>query len=62
MEDAGRRAVAVPGDIAGEADCGELIDRAVAEFGGIDILVNNAAYQMSQDKASRASPPSSSTG
>ncbi len=27
---------------------GLLIDRAVAEFGGIDVLVNNAAYQMSQ--------------
>jgi NAD(P)-dependent dehydrogenase (short-subunit alcohol dehydrogenase family) len=48
IEDAGRTAVAVPGDIRDEAHCRQIVDRAVAEFGRIDILVNNAAYQMAQ--------------
>ncbi|MFE5207994.1 SDR family oxidoreductase [Streptomyces sp. NPDC056600] len=48
VEDAGRRAVAVSCDIREEAACRALIDRAVEEFGRIDVLVNNAAYQMSQ--------------
>jgi NAD(P)-dependent dehydrogenase (short-subunit alcohol dehydrogenase family) len=50
VEDSGRRGVAVRGDITEEGHCVDLIDRAVAEFGGLDILVNNAAYQMAQDK------------
>ncbi|MDG2520645.1 SDR family oxidoreductase [Caulobacter segnis] len=45
---AGRKAVAIPGDITSEAFCGQLIDRAVRELGGLDILVNNAAKQGSQ--------------
>lgn len=48
VEDAGRKAVAVSCDIREEANCRDLVDRAVAEFGRIDVLVNNAAYQMSQ--------------
>ncbi|MGH3699101.1 MAG: hypothetical protein ACRDQY_06455 [Pseudonocardiaceae bacterium] len=32
-----------------EQYCGEVIERAVQEFGQIDVLVSNAAYQMSQD-------------
>ncbi|MEU6079386.1 SDR family oxidoreductase [Streptomyces sp. NPDC047108] len=48
VQQAGRRAVAVPCDLREEEDCRRLIDRAVHEFGGIDVLVNNAAYQMSQ--------------
>ena len=35
-------AIAVPCDVGNLADCRKLIDRAVAEFGGIDVLVNNA--------------------
>jgi NAD(P)-dependent dehydrogenase (short-subunit alcohol dehydrogenase family) len=46
VEDAGRRCVLVPGDLSDPAHCRSVIDRAVQEFGGIDILVNNAAYQM----------------
>jgi NAD(P)-dependent dehydrogenase (short-subunit alcohol dehydrogenase family) len=45
---AGRRAVALPGDIRDEAHCRRVIERAVEEFGRIDVLVNNAAYQMAQ--------------
>ena len=48
VEDAGRKAVPVAGDIQDEEHCKELIARAVADLGGLDILVNNAAYQMSQ--------------
>ncbi|MEV6553433.1 SDR family oxidoreductase [Streptomyces sp. NPDC051597] len=48
VEEAGRRAVAVVCDIREEQQCRDLIDRAVAEFGRIDVLVNNAAYQMAQ--------------
>jgi hypothetical protein len=47
---AGRKAVVVSGDIGNETHCGELIDRAVAEFGGLDILVNNAAFQRTHEK------------
>ncbi|MEV5809445.1 SDR family oxidoreductase [Streptomyces parvulus] len=48
IEAAGRRAVPVACDVREERNCRALIDRAVAEFGRIDVLVNNAAYQMSQ--------------
>lgn len=50
VEDAGRKAVTVPGDITDEALCQRIIDTAVSELGGVDILVNNAAYQMSQEE------------
>jgi NAD(P)-dependent dehydrogenase (short-subunit alcohol dehydrogenase family) len=49
IEAEGRKAVTVAGDIQEEAHCQEIIDRAVSELGGLDILVNNAAYQMSQE-------------
>jgi NAD(P)-dependent dehydrogenase (short-subunit alcohol dehydrogenase family) len=49
VEKAGRKAVTVPGDIRDEAHCTSIIERAVSDLGGLDILVNNAAYQMAQD-------------
>jgi len=45
VEEAGRKALLVPGDIADAAHCRAIIDQAVEELGGIDILVNNAAHQ-----------------
>jgi NAD(P)-dependent dehydrogenase (short-subunit alcohol dehydrogenase family) len=48
VEEAGRRAIAVPCDIREEAECRALVERAVDAFGRIDVLVNNAAYQMAQ--------------
>src|SRR5690606_12112057 len=48
VEDAGRRAVPMASDIREEDECRRVIDTAACEFGGIDVLVNNAAYQMSQ--------------
>jgi NAD(P)-dependent dehydrogenase (short-subunit alcohol dehydrogenase family) len=47
VEDAGRKAVLVRGDIQHAAHCRKIVDTAVAELGGIDILVNNAAHQAS---------------
>ncbi|MFN8496612.1 MAG: SDR family oxidoreductase [Anaerolineae bacterium] len=49
VEAAGRKAIAVSGDISDPAHCRQIVDRAVKEFGRLDILVNNAAYQMSRD-------------
>lgn len=41
----GRKAVAIPGDIRVESFCDTLVEKAVAELGGLDILVNNAGRQ-----------------
>jgi NAD(P)-dependent dehydrogenase (short-subunit alcohol dehydrogenase family) len=49
VEDAGRKAVLVKGDIATAEHCRDIIARAVEEFGKIDILVHNAAYQMTHE-------------
>jgi len=49
VEDAGRRVVLVPGDVANPAHCRTIVDTAIAEFGRIDVLVNNAAYQMTHE-------------
>jgi NAD(P)-dependent dehydrogenase (short-subunit alcohol dehydrogenase family) len=49
VEEAGRKAVLVPGDIQSEEHCKQIVDRALQEFGQLDILVNNAAYQMSHE-------------
>ncbi|MEU4094496.1 SDR family oxidoreductase [Streptomyces sp. NPDC026673] len=46
--DAGRKGVALSCDIREEDQCREVVDLALAQFGRLDILVNNAAYQMSQ--------------
>jgi len=49
VKDAGRKAVTVAGDIQDEAHCRRLVESAVSELGGLDILVSNAAYQMAGD-------------
>lgn len=46
VEEAGRRAILVAGDVKDPAHCRKLVDRAVTDFGKLDILVNNAAFQM----------------
>lgn len=38
----------MPGDLTTEQACQELVERTVSEFGRIDLLVSNAAFQMSQ--------------
>ena len=47
VADAGRKALAISGDISKAQHCREIVTRTVREFGHIDILVSNAAYQMS---------------
>ena len=47
VKEAGRKAVLLPGDIQDPGQCRAVIAKAVAELGGIDILVNNAAHQAS---------------
>jgi len=49
IREAGRKAVLVRGDISEESHCKKIIEKAVNEFGQIDILVNNAAFQMSRE-------------
>src|SRR6202162_5280735 len=49
VEEAGRRAVLLRGDITDSAHCDEIVQRAVTAFGKLDVLVNNAAYQMTHD-------------
>ncbi len=46
VREAGRKALIAPGDISEEAHCQSLIERTVSELGKLDILVNNAAFQM----------------
>jgi NAD(P)-dependent dehydrogenase (short-subunit alcohol dehydrogenase family) len=49
VHEAGRSAVTVATDVGEERNCQQVVERAVRELGGIDVLVSNAAYQMSQD-------------
>jgi NAD(P)-dependent dehydrogenase (short-subunit alcohol dehydrogenase family) len=49
IRQAGRKAVAIPGDLRGREFCEGLPGRAAQELGGLDILVNNAAYQQSKE-------------
>ncbi len=49
LEAAGRKAILVKGDIQEEAHCKKIIDTAIAELGGLDILINNAAFQMARE-------------
>jgi hypothetical protein len=47
--EAGRKAVLAKGDISDEAHCKSLIEKAVSELGGLDILINNAAFQATHE-------------
>jgi NAD(P)-dependent dehydrogenase (short-subunit alcohol dehydrogenase family) len=48
IEKAGRKAVALPGDLRDEKFCEKLVEDAAAALGGLDILVNNAARQQTK--------------
>ncbi len=56
ITEAGRRAVRVAGDIREPAHCQQLVQRAVQELGHLDIVVNNAAFQMGHQSFSEISP------
>ena len=49
VQSAGRKAVALPGDIRSENVCKNIVARAIRELGGLDILVSNAARQQAHD-------------
>lgn len=49
IKDAGQKVLLMPGDISEEKHCRQMVEKVVEEFGGIDILVNNAAYQMAHE-------------
>ena len=49
VEKAGRKAVLMKGDLSEPQHCRDIIARAVSEFGRIDVLVNNAAFQMTHE-------------
>ncbi|GHA26495.1 oxidoreductase [Salinimicrobium marinum] len=49
VRDAGKKAVLLAGDVSDENHCKKIVQRAVEEFGHIDILVNNAAFQMARE-------------
>ncbi len=48
VKEAGRTGVSLPGDLRDESFCTSAVSRTVEELGGLDVLVNNAAYQMTQ--------------
>jgi NAD(P)-dependent dehydrogenase (short-subunit alcohol dehydrogenase family) len=49
VEEAGRKAVLISGDVSDPQHCRDIIARTVEEFGRVDVLVNNAAFQMNHD-------------
>ena len=55
IEAAGRKAVLLPADIRSERACTKLVADAVRALGGLDLLVNNAAYQQSKADISQIS-------
>jgi hypothetical protein len=50
VEQAGRRATCIRGDIQSEEHCKHLVEKTIDEFGGIQVLVNNAAFQITHGK------------
>jgi NAD(P)-dependent dehydrogenase (short-subunit alcohol dehydrogenase family) len=50
VEDAGQRVLPLPGDITDRDHCRNLVAKTIEQFGRVDIVVNNAAYQMTYDQ------------
>jgi NAD(P)-dependent dehydrogenase (short-subunit alcohol dehydrogenase family) len=49
VEDAGRKALLISGDVSSPQHCRDIISKTVEEFGRVDVLVNNAAFQMNHE-------------
>jgi NAD(P)-dependent dehydrogenase (short-subunit alcohol dehydrogenase family) len=49
VEAAGRKCLLLPGDLASKAHCAAVVEKTVEQFGHIDVLVNNAAFQMTHE-------------
>ncbi|MFB1635260.1 SDR family oxidoreductase [Pseudomonas sp. AP-1] len=49
VENAGRQCLLLPGDLSQKQTCRDIVEKTVKQFGRIDILVNNAAFQMSHE-------------
>lgn len=49
VEEAGRRVVLLPGDLSDPQVCRDIVAQTVEQLGGLDILVSNAAYQMTRE-------------
>lgn len=49
VREAGKRALTIPGDIKSEAHCKQIVEATVQEFGRLDVLVNNAAFQRTHE-------------
>ena len=49
VREAGRKAILLPGDVSEPQHCRDLVARTVDELGGIDVLVSNAAFQMTRE-------------
>lgn len=49
VEDEGRHALLIPGDVQDSQFCNDAVERTIKRFGRLDVLVNNAAYQQHQE-------------
>jgi NAD(P)-dependent dehydrogenase (short-subunit alcohol dehydrogenase family) len=56
IEASGHKCVKLPGDVRDPAQCKAMVERMAKELGGIDVLVNNAAFQMVHDDIAEITP------
>jgi NAD(P)-dependent dehydrogenase (short-subunit alcohol dehydrogenase family) len=56
VEEAGRRALTISGDVGSESHCRSLVGRTIRELGRLDVLVNNAAFQREHEDIAEFTP------
>ena len=59
VEESGRKALLLPGDIRDQAHCQQIVERTVSELGGLDIFVSNAAFQSTWERVADIPVPCS---